>query len=440
MKTARWLGWGLVVGMGLLLNLPGVATAQGKQDDGQKIYKQTLKGTVWILRPVDEESFITGSGVLVDMKNRIVVTNYHVVGEARQVAVFFPVADSKGTIIADRKAYFQMLRQGRHIVGDVLMTNKSADLAIVKLKVLAPGVRAVALAKASPNPADRVHSVGSPGAVGALWIYTPGSVRQVYKGQLRCRLDKNTILDIDAWLVLTNSETNEGDSGGPLVNDKGELVGITQGGSATGKALSTFIDVREVRALLNRAGIRSPVAGGNDTATASKNNTEDGDGGGDSGSNKTAAKQPASDTKDPEKANIIRLSNQLINARASERTEVLEKFQTTKGVEYTQALANAIPKLTGSFQDKARQALAERLKRMSDKTLKEYLKDEDPVLRRGAIGGIARKEAKDLLKDLVPLLKDSESDVAEEAYDALCKLTGQDFGKAADKWQKFLNK
>jgi hypothetical protein len=35
--------------------------------------------------------------------------------------------------------------------------------------------------------------------------------------------------------LANNSPTNPGDSGGPLVNDKGELVGVTQGGGPTAR-------------------------------------------------------------------------------------------------------------------------------------------------------------------------------------------------------------
>lgn len=415
-----------------LLNITGTTGAQ--EDVGQKIYKNTLKGTVWILRPVEDNKVITGSGVLVDSQKRIIVTNFHVVANAKQVAVFFPIFN-KGEPEANRQTYLNQLRANRFLIGEVIHTNPVADLALVRLKTLPPGVKAVSLAKGSPKPADRVHSIGSPGAVGALWVYTPGSVRQVYKAQIQSRgSDGGDVLNIDAWMILTNSDTNEGDSGGPLVNDKGELIGITQGGSTRARGVSMFIDLREVKATLAKVGIRSPVAG----ETTAKNDDDSAASDQPSGGTKPPPAKP--DTKDPEKIKILRLARELTNARSSERESVLDKFQNTKGSEYTQALASAIPTLSGGFRDKARSALAERLKRMTDRTLQEYLKDEDMELRRAAIGAIQRKSATDLLKDLIPLLSDAEKDVSEEAYEVLCKMTGMDFGRTPEKWQRHLNK
>jgi len=50
----------------------------------------------------------------------------------------------------------------------------------------------------------------------------------------------------------------------------------------------------------------------------------------------------------------------------------------------TLALAAAIPQLTGTVKTKARSALAERLSRMTNHTLKDKLQDDDPEIRRAA--------------------------------------------------------
>jgi hypothetical protein len=94
-----------------------------------------------------------------------------------------------------------------------------------------------------------VHSVGNPGGSGALWVYTPGKVRQVYQKNWRAEVDGKT-LSFKAKVVETDSATNPGDSGGPLVNDQGELVGVTQGGAIKAQLLSTFVDVGEVKRIL----------------------------------------------------------------------------------------------------------------------------------------------------------------------------------------------
>ena len=58
-------------------------------------------------------------------------------------------------------------------------------------------------------------------------------------------------------MIETDSPTNPGDSGGPLVNDKGELVGVTQGGAIDAESISIFVDLSEVKRLINRRSVQA---------------------------------------------------------------------------------------------------------------------------------------------------------------------------------------
>jgi S1-C subfamily serine protease len=78
------------------------------------------------------------------------------------------------------------------------------------------------LAAGSPEPAERVHSIGNSGEGQPLWKYTSGTIRTV--GHEKLSLGTQTL---DAQVIQTDSAINPGDSGGPLVNDDGELVGVT---------------------------------------------------------------------------------------------------------------------------------------------------------------------------------------------------------------------
>jgi HEAT repeat protein len=99
---------------------------------------------------------------------------------------------------------------------------------------------------------------------------------------------------------------------------------------------------------------------------------------------------------------------------------------------YTEALAYAISKLDGEARDKARQALAERLTRMSSATLKDKLQDEDAEIRRAAALAVGMKEDKTNLPRLIEMLKDPEATVGRAAHAALKSLSSQDFGPTAD--------
>jgi uncharacterized protein (TIGR03067 family) len=132
---------------------------------------------------------------------------------------------------------------------------------------------------------------------------------------------------------------------------------------------------------------------------------------------------------DPE---VARLSALLVQAAPVERDALLEKFKESKGTVHTQALAAAIPQLTGPMKTKARDALAERMARMTAATLIDKLQDADREIRRAAALACAMKEEKKLIPNLIQLLEDAEPPVVRAAHVALKALTGQDFGPEAD--------
>src|SRR5439155_24634916 len=98
---------------------------------------------------------------------------------------------------------------------------------------------------------------------GCLWVYTSGTVRQVYHKQWKA-MGMNMIFDLEAQVVETQSPTNAGDSGGPLVNDRGELVGVTQGGATGAQLLSTFIDLSEAVDFIDKSCKTNSLTGARD--------------------------------------------------------------------------------------------------------------------------------------------------------------------------------
>jgi hypothetical protein len=243
---------------------PSTGSARDAEDSA-KVYQTVLKSIVWIHSARDKGRVATGSGTLIDRQRRLVLTNYHVVGNNDRVTVLFPAY--RGTKpIAEREYYLDRLRRDGGIRGRVIARDRIHDLAVVQLESVPDGVQAMPLASDSVAPGQSVHSVGNPGDSGALWVYTPGKVRQVYHKKWKSQLGDD-ILHFEADVIETDSATNPGDSGGPLVNDKGQLVGVTQGGAVNARLLSTFIDVAEVKSLLNSRDVKSV---GTDTTTAPK--------------------------------------------------------------------------------------------------------------------------------------------------------------------------
>jgi hypothetical protein len=131
-------------------------------------------------------------------------------------------------------------------------------------------------------------------------------------------------------------------------------------------------------------------------------------------------------------AEINRLSKALVQAPTEQRERLLGTYKESKGVAYTQALAAAIPQLTGPDRAQTRDALAERLAHMNATTLRDKLRDEDLEIRRAAALACAMRDEKEHIPKLIVLLDDSEPPVAWAAHKALKVMTRQDFGPAAD--------
>lgn len=236
------------------LTLPMSAFGQATPlEGGVKVYQSVLKSTVWIIsqRP---DGTSTGSGTMIDRRRNLVLTNYHVVGKVDRVTVMFPKF-LDGKLIAERDYYKQHVRD-QGIRGRVVARDRDADLALIQIDHLPEGAQALPIAGQSVTPGQTVHSLGNPGGSGALWVYTPGKVRQVYEKKWAAKAGNET-LSFKARVIETDSPTNPGDSGGPLVNDRAELVGVTQGGSTNANLLSTFIDVSEVHRFLATQTVRA---------------------------------------------------------------------------------------------------------------------------------------------------------------------------------------
>jgi hypothetical protein len=127
-----------------------------------------------------------------------------------------------------------------------------------------------------------------------------------------------------------------------------------------------------------------------------------------------------------------KLAGQLVRTPATEWTAALHKLRDAKGADNTRGLVLAIQRLDGDRRKEAREALAERLTRMSAETLTGMMKAEDAELRRGAALAAAMKDDKAHIPDLIDRLSDDEDLVVRAAKAGLKSLSGgQDFGPKA---------
>ncbi len=123
-----------------------------------------------------------------------------------------------------------------------------------------------------------------------------------------------------------------------------------------------------------------------------------------------------------EDARVAELCDLLVKASGPQQEEVLRRLRTADGEHHTEALAQAIPQLSRQVQERARQALAERLARLPTPALRDRLQDQAVEIRRAAAKACSLKKATDLVPELRRLLQDADAAVADAARTALDEL------------------
>lgn len=240
MKTS-FLSWMLhrvfaLCAAATILALPAAAWAD------VDTYKEALKSTTWVLSK-NSDGTSSGTGVLVDDKQKLVVTNFHVVGDSRSAVIFFPDVENDQPNVS-RQHYLDNVRK-LGIRGRVIATDRKRDLALVQIERIPEGCKAIELAETSIGPGEAVESVGNPGSTDALWVYTSGTVRSIYQKQFRTGAGEHNFK-----VVETQAPINSGDSGGPVLNSEGKLVAIAQAIAPNARLVSYCVDITEVKAFL----------------------------------------------------------------------------------------------------------------------------------------------------------------------------------------------
>jgi len=145
--------------------------------------------------PRERVSQSLGSGVIVDAEKGYVLTNYHVIARADEIAVG--------------------LKDGRSLQAKLIGTDPDTDLAVIQIP--AEDLTALPLADSDElRVGDFVVAVGNPFGLGQT--VTSGIVSALGRTGLRGLEYQN--------FIQTDASINPGNSGGALINLRGELVGI----------------------------------------------------------------------------------------------------------------------------------------------------------------------------------------------------------------------
>jgi len=149
-----------------------------------------------------------GSGVIIDAKQGLVITNNHVIRGADEITV--------------------SLNDGRSFQADIVGSDPATDVALIKIS--ADDLKALPLADSEAlRVGDFVVAIGNPFGLGQT--VTSGIVSALGRSGLGIEGYEN--------FIQTDASINPGNSGGALVNLRGELVGIntaifSPGGASAG--------------------------------------------------------------------------------------------------------------------------------------------------------------------------------------------------------------
>ncbi len=172
-----------------------------------------------------------GSGFIVDAGRGYVLTNRHVIEDARSITV----------TLKDRRTY------AARLVG----SDPAADIAVLRITPVPSGLKPLRFGDSNDlEVGDFVLAIGNPFGIGQT--VTSGIVSAIGR--------QGVAGDGIGDLIQTDASINPGNSGGPLVNLAGEVVGINTaligpGGGNVGIGFAT--PANRVRAAMDRM-LRSP--------------------------------------------------------------------------------------------------------------------------------------------------------------------------------------
>jgi S1-C subfamily serine protease len=203
----------------------------GEEQNNISVYKRNIPSVVNVTSRAMTFDFFyglvpqegQGSGFVID-KDGHILTNYHVIADARQVEV----------TMHNRKKY----------KATVVGTDPSHDLAVILIK--APDlVPAVLGDSRNLQVGQKVYAIGNPfGLAGTMTRGIVSSIRPV-------REPNGAMID---EAIQTDAAINPGNSGGPLMNWHGEVIGINTmilSNSNQSAGIGFAIPINTAKAVLN---------------------------------------------------------------------------------------------------------------------------------------------------------------------------------------------
>ena len=209
----------------------GGETFDGEEQNNITVYRKNIGAVVNITSRVQAFDFFyglysqegQGSGFVIDKEGHI-LTNYHVIADAREVWV----------TLHNRKKY----------KATIIGTDRAHDLAVLQIKATDPQPMTLG-DSTNLQVGQKVYAIGNPfGLAGTLTRGIVSSIRQVQ--------EPDGLVIEEA--IQTDAAINPGNSGGPLLNWHGEVIGInTMIASSVGQSagIGFAIPINTAKAVVN---------------------------------------------------------------------------------------------------------------------------------------------------------------------------------------------
>ena len=226
---ARWIG---AAGPLEITEASGPVQLDPEEQNNISIYKKVLPAVVNITSTSVSFDFFygvvpeqgAGSGFIIDKEGHI-VTNYHVIANARQLEV----------TLANKKKY----------KAEVIGADRSHDLAVIKIN--ASSLSVATLGDSSHlQVGQKVYAIGNP-----FGMFSGTMTRGIVSSIRSVREPDGVYID---EAIQTDAAINPGNSGGPLLNSKGEVIGINTmiaGTAGQNSGIGFAIPINTAKAVLN---------------------------------------------------------------------------------------------------------------------------------------------------------------------------------------------
>jgi S1-C subfamily serine protease len=178
-----------------------------------------------------KNGFSTGSL----LKDNTILTNRHVVADAREIIVIFKPSDPSGKPNDDEV-----------VQADLIKLDSRRDLALLRSASI-PARRPLDISvEDSIDVGTDVAAIGHPR--GETWTFTKGIV-SAFRPAFEWSGGPNDSKHV-ATVIQTQTPINPGNSGGPLLTEDGKVVGVNSFGTTGAENLNFAIAAKEIRAFL----------------------------------------------------------------------------------------------------------------------------------------------------------------------------------------------